>query len=32
MLYGLRAGLDLIFEEGFENVLLRHKRLAKATR
>ncbi|RHN57893.1 putative transaminase [Medicago truncatula] len=32
LLYGLRAALDLIFEEGFENVILRHKRLTKATR
>jgi len=32
LLYGLRAALDLVFEEGFENVILRHKRLAKATR
>ncbi|XP_004491262.1 serine--glyoxylate aminotransferase-like [Cicer arietinum] len=32
LLYGLRATLDLIFEEGLENVISRHKRLAKATR
>ncbi|KAK4275679.1 hypothetical protein QN277_018719 [Acacia crassicarpa] len=32
LLYGLRAALDLIFEEGLENVLERHKRLGKATR
>ncbi|CAL5190493.1 unnamed protein product [Lathyrus oleraceus] len=32
LLYGLRAALDLIFEEGYENVILRHNRLAKATR
>ncbi|AES98349.1 serine-glyoxylate aminotransferase-like protein [Medicago truncatula] len=25
LLYGLRAALDLVFEEGFENVILRHK-------
>ena len=32
LLYGLRAALDLIFEEGLENVFARHARLAKATR
>jgi len=32
LLYGLRAALDLIFEEGLENVIKRHGRLAKATR
>lgn len=32
LLYGLRAALDLIFEEGLENVIERHKRLGKATR
>eukprot|EP00246_Nothoceros_aenigmaticus_P017856 TRINITY_DN900_c0_g1_i2.p1 TRINITY_DN900_c0_g1~~TRINITY_DN900_c0_g1_i2.p1 ORF type:complete len:402 (-),score=54.32 TRINITY_DN900_c0_g1_i2:187-1392(-) len=32
MLYGLRASLDLIFEEGLDNVIARHTRLATATR
>ena len=32
LLYGLRAALDLIFEEGLENVILRHRRLGHATR
>jgi len=32
MLYGLRASLDLLFEEGLENVFRRHNRLACATR
>ncbi|KAG8388957.1 hypothetical protein BUALT_Bualt02G0179300 [Buddleja alternifolia] len=32
LLYGLRAALDLIFEEGLDNVIARHGRLAKATR
>ncbi|CAH9050521.1 unnamed protein product [Cuscuta europaea] len=32
LLYGLRAALDLIFEEGLDNVIARHKRLATATR
>ncbi|KAL1216925.1 Serine--glyoxylate aminotransferase [Cardamine amara subsp. amara] len=32
LLYGLRAALDLIFEEGLENVIARHARLGKATR
>ena len=32
LLYGLRAALDLIFEEGLENVIARHSRLGKATR
>jgi alanine-glyoxylate transaminase/serine-glyoxylate transaminase/serine-pyruvate transaminase len=32
LLYGLRAGLDLIFEEGLENVIKRHARLGAATR
>ena len=32
LLYGLRATLDLIFEEGLDNVIARHSRLAKATR
>ncbi|KDO44954.1 hypothetical protein CISIN_1g0157291mg [Citrus sinensis] len=32
LLYGLRAALDLIFEEGLENVIERHRRLGKATR
>ncbi|EOA30730.1 hypothetical protein CARUB_v10013869mg [Capsella rubella] len=32
LLYGLRAALDLIFEEGLENIIARHARLGKATR
>eukprot|EP00270_Netrium_digitus_P011640 TRINITY_DN371_c0_g1_i7.p1 TRINITY_DN371_c0_g1~~TRINITY_DN371_c0_g1_i7.p1 ORF type:complete len:402 (-),score=82.89 TRINITY_DN371_c0_g1_i7:410-1615(-) len=32
MLYGLRASLDLLFEEGLENVFKRHSRLAEGTR
>ncbi|KAB1228018.1 Serine--glyoxylate aminotransferase [Morella rubra] len=32
LLYGLRAALDLIFEEGLDNVIARHGRLGKATR
>lgn len=32
LLYGLRTALDLLFEEGLENVFARHKRLGKATR
>ncbi|OIW02824.1 hypothetical protein TanjilG_29600 [Lupinus angustifolius] len=32
LLYGLREALDLIFEEGLDNVILRHKRLGTATR
>ncbi|KGN48108.1 serine--glyoxylate aminotransferase-like isoform X1 [Cucumis sativus] len=32
LLYGLRAALDLVFEEGLENVIARHKRLGQATR
>lgn len=32
LLYGLRAALDLLFEEGLENVFARHRRLGKATR
>ncbi|KAF5930284.1 hypothetical protein HYC85_031157 [Camellia sinensis] len=32
LLYGLRTALDLIFEEGLDNVIARHGRLAKATR
>ncbi|KAJ6984629.1 protein CHROMATIN REMODELING 5-like isoform X2 [Populus alba x Populus x berolinensis] len=32
LLYGLRAALDLLFEEGLENVFERHARLGKATR
>jgi alanine-glyoxylate transaminase/serine-glyoxylate transaminase/serine-pyruvate transaminase len=32
LLYGLRAALDLIFEEGLENIIERHARLGKATR
>ncbi|KAK4407448.1 Serine--glyoxylate aminotransferase [Sesamum angolense] len=32
LLYGLRAALDLIFEEGLDNVIARHARLGQATR
>uniref|UniRef100_A0A453RJ50 Aminotransferase class V domain-containing protein n=1 Tax=Aegilops tauschii subsp. strangulata TaxID=200361 RepID=A0A453RJ50_AEGTS len=32
LLYGLRAGLDLLFEEGLDNVIKRHTRLGTATR
>ncbi|CAI0541837.1 unnamed protein product [Linum tenue] len=32
LLYGLRAALDLLFEEGLDNVIARHARLGKATR
>ncbi|MBE0436331.1 MAG: aminotransferase class V-fold PLP-dependent enzyme [Methylomicrobium sp.] len=32
MLYGLRKALDLLFEEGLENVYARHYRLAEGTR
>ncbi|KAJ7300094.1 hypothetical protein O6H91_Y074500 [Diphasiastrum complanatum] len=32
LLYALRAALDLIFEEGLENVIKRHNRLGQATR
>ncbi|TYH69834.1 hypothetical protein ES332_D05G078700v1 [Gossypium tomentosum] len=32
LLYGLRAALDLIFEEGLGNVIARHTRMGKATR
>lgn len=32
LLYGLRAALDLIFEEGLDNVIARHNRLATGTR
>lgn len=32
LLYGLRASLDLIFEEGLENVIDRHRRFGHATR
>ncbi|KAL9319656.1 hypothetical protein ACSQ67_011495 [Phaseolus vulgaris] len=32
LLYGLRAALDLVFEEGLENVIARHNRLGTATR
>ncbi|KAI5334815.1 hypothetical protein L3X38_024948 [Prunus dulcis] len=32
LLYGLRTALDLIFEEGLDNVIARHSRLGKATR
>ena len=31
-LYGLRAALDMLFEEGLENVFRRHRRLARAVR
>jgi alanine-glyoxylate transaminase/serine-glyoxylate transaminase/serine-pyruvate transaminase len=32
MLYGLRASLDLIFEEGLENIFFRHRYLAEGVR
>ena len=32
MFHGLRASLDFIFEEGLENVIARHTRLAQAVR
>jgi alanine-glyoxylate transaminase / serine-glyoxylate transaminase / serine-pyruvate transaminase len=32
LLYGLRKALDLLFEEGLENVFARHYRLAEGTR
>ncbi len=32
MFHGLRASLDFIFEEGLENVIVRHTRLAQAVR
>jgi alanine-glyoxylate transaminase/serine-glyoxylate transaminase/serine-pyruvate transaminase len=32
LLYGLRAALDLMFEEGLENVFARHARLAEGVR
>uniref|UniRef100_A0A0E0LWK3 alanine--glyoxylate transaminase n=1 Tax=Oryza punctata TaxID=4537 RepID=A0A0E0LWK3_ORYPU len=32
LLYGLRTALDLIFEEGLDNVIKRHNRLGTATR
>eukprot|EP00250_Pteridium_aquilinum_P008404 c17919_g1_i1 orf=374-1579(+) len=32
LLYGLRAALDLIFEEGLDNVIARHGRYGHATR
>src|SRR6202162_5784648 len=32
LLYGLRQALDLLFEEGLENVFLRHRLLAEAVR
>lgn len=32
LLYGLRAALDLLFEEGLNNVVARHARLGRATR
>ena len=32
MLFGLRQALDMLFEEGFENVFLRHRLLAEAVR
>ncbi|MEQ8334630.1 aminotransferase class V-fold PLP-dependent enzyme [Nisaea sp.] len=31
-LFGLRASLDMLLEEGLENVFARHRRLAQATR
>lgn len=32
LLYGLRAALDLLFEEGLNNVIARHHRFGRATR
>ncbi|KAL3687841.1 hypothetical protein R1sor_014150 [Riccia sorocarpa] len=32
LLYGLRAALDMLFEEGLDNVIARHRRLGEATR
>ena len=32
LLYGLRASLDMIFEEGLDNVIARHSRYGHATR
>ena len=32
MFHGLRAAIDFIFEEGLDNVIARHNRLASATR
>ncbi|KAF9594170.1 hypothetical protein IFM89_028827 [Coptis chinensis] len=32
LLYGLRVALDLLFEEGLDNVIARHTHLGKATR
>jgi alanine-glyoxylate transaminase/serine-glyoxylate transaminase/serine-pyruvate transaminase len=32
LLYGLRESLDILFEEGLENVFARHHRLAEGTR
>jgi alanine-glyoxylate transaminase/serine-glyoxylate transaminase/serine-pyruvate transaminase len=32
LLYGLRESLDMLFEEGLENVFARHRRLAKGVR
>jgi alanine-glyoxylate transaminase / serine-glyoxylate transaminase / serine-pyruvate transaminase len=32
MLYGLRESLDMLFEEGLDNVFARHHRLAEGTR
>ncbi|HEY3012769.1 MAG TPA: aminotransferase class V-fold PLP-dependent enzyme [Gemmatimonadales bacterium] len=32
LLYGLRESLDMLFEEGLENVFVRHHRLAEGTR
>ncbi|KAJ9537035.1 hypothetical protein OSB04_029768 [Centaurea solstitialis] len=32
LLYGLKAALELIFEEGLDNVIARHNRLGTATR
>ena len=32
MMYGLRTALDLLFQEGIDNVIARHHRLGEATR
>ncbi len=32
LLYGLRAAIDMLLEEGLDNVFARHQRLAAATR
>ena len=32
LLYGLRAGLDMLFEEGLDNAIARHARLAEGVR